>query len=219
MRTTVKLAVSALAIAAAGTTFASTNAFAARASVQVSRASAQVSKAPRQSVGFGLIDTQLIHFPTNHSDPWQREPDIYIGTTDEGQVANPIAPHTTRIYHVRVTNTGNVTETMAVFSSGAYMSSKGVFRYIRVSKCVDNASSWTKVTPARAVLAPGKSYIATVRVTVPAHTRAQKTYAVLWAGPVVNAVKHGKAGKHGQPVKPGIILAIYVGIREYLTVS
>jgi hypothetical protein len=218
MLTTAKLAVSALAIAAAGTTFASANAFAAakapvqvsRASVQVSRASVQVSKAPKQGVAAGLIDTQLIHFPKNHSHPWQREPDTYIGTKDEGQVATPIAPHTTRIYHVRVTNTGNITETMAAFSSGAYMTSKGVFRYVRVTKCVNGASSWTTITPARVVLAPGKSYIATVRVSVPAHTRAHKTYAVLWVGPVVNAGKHGKHG---------VTLVIYVGIREYLTVS
>jgi hypothetical protein len=209
MRTAVKLAVSTLAIAATGITFAPLSAFA--------------SRAPVQGVGARLTDTQLVHFPTNHRAPWQHEPDGYIGTKDQGKIADPIAPRTTRTYHVRTTNTGNVTETMAVFPAAAAMSRRGVFSYRGVSpKYVDAASSWTTVTPARAVLAPRASYIATVRVTIPARARAGKYYAVVWAGPQVKTVKPVKPCKRGRrckPAKANITLAIYVGIREYLTVS
>jgi hypothetical protein len=208
MRTAIKLAVSTLAIAATGITFTPLSAFA--------------SRAPVQGVGAGLTDTQLIHFPANHRAPWQREPDTYIGTKDQGKIADPIAPRTTRTYHVRVANTGNVTETMAVFPAAAAMSRRGVFSYRRVSpEYVDAASSWTTVTPARAVLAPGASYIATVRVTIPARARAGRYYAVVWAGPQVKPVKPVKPCKRGRrckPVEANITLAIYVGIREYLTV-
>jgi hypothetical protein len=194
MQTAIKLAVSTLAIAAAGITFAPLSAFA--------------SSAPVKGVGVQLTDTQLVHFPTNRLAPWQEEPDGYIGTKDQGKTADPIAPSTTRTYHVRVANTGNVTETMAVFPAAAAMSRSGVFSYRGVSpKYVDAASSWTTVTPADAVLAPGASYIATVKVTIPAGARAGKYYAVVWAGPQV------------KPGNSNITLAIYVGVREYLTVS
>jgi hypothetical protein len=73
---------------------------------------------------------------------------------------------------------------------------------------VDAASSWTTVTPAGAVLAPGASYTATVTVTVPAAAKAGSYYAVVWAGPQVQTAKPGS-----------ITLATYAGIREYLTVS
>ena len=73
---------------------------------------------------------------------------------------------------------------------------------------VDAASSWTTVTPAGAVLAPGGGYTATVTVTVPAAARAGSYYAVVWAGPRAQAAKPGS-----------VTLATYAGIREYLTVS
>ena len=105
--------------------------------------------------------------------------------------------------------TGTVPETMAAFPAAATMSAAGVFSYTSVSPAsVDAASSWTTVTPASAALAPGASYTATVTVTVPAAARAGSYYAVVWAGPKVQAAKRG-----------GVTLAIYAGIREYLTVS
>lgn len=150
-----------------------------------------------------------MNFPTNLRDPWQPEPDLYIGTRYEGKIADPIAPGTSRTYHVLVANTGNAPETMAVYSAAATMSAKGVFSYSSVSPTsVDAASSWTVVTPASAVLAPGASYTATVTVKVPAGTPAGSYYAVVWAGPKVTSAKAGS-----------ITLAIYAGIREYLTVS
>jgi hypothetical protein len=162
-----------------------------------------------QGVGVQLTDTKLIHFPTNLRAPWQPEPDGYIGTKYQGRIPDPIKAGTSRTYHVRVTNTGNVTETMAAFPAAAAMSARGVFSYTSVSPAATNAaSSWTKVTPATAVLAPGAHYTATVTVTVRAGTKAGKYYAVLWAGP---KTQHAKAGS--------ITLAIYAGIREYLTVS
>ena len=167
------------------------------------------STTPVQGVGAQLTDTQLINFPTNHLNPWQPEPDIYIGTKDQGTVPDPIEPGTSRTYHVLVTNTGNIPETMAAFPAAAAMSAAGVFSYPSVSPAsVDAASSWTTVAPAGAVLAPGASYTATVTVAVPAATRAGSYYAVVWAGPKAPAAKPGS-----------ITLAIYAGIREYLTVS
>lgn len=172
-------------------------------------APAYASAAPVQGVGVRLTDTQLIYFPTNHLQPWQPEPDIYIGTKDQGTIPDPIAPGTSRAYHVLVTNTGNIPETMAAYPAAATMSAAGVFSYPSVSPTsVDAASSWTKVTPSSAVLAPGASFTATVTVTVPAATRAGSYYAVLWAGPRAQAAKPGS-----------IALATYAGIREYLTVS
>jgi hypothetical protein len=172
-------------------------------------APAFASTTPVQGVGVQLTDTQLINFPTNLRDPWQSEPDIYIGTKYEGKISDPFAPGTSRTYHVLVSNTGNVPETMAVFSAAAAMSAQGAFSYSSTSPTsVDAASSWTVVTPASAVLAPGASYLATVTVTVPAGTPAGSYYAVVWAGPTVQSVKAGN-----------ITLAINAGIREYLTVS
>src|ERR1700683_61703 len=164
---------------------------------------------PVQGVGVQLTDTALVNFPTNPRAPWQSEPDIYIGTTDQGKIADPLAPGTSRTYHILVTDTGHVAETMAVYPAAATMSATGVFSYTSTSATsVNAASSWTTVSPASAVLAPGASYTATVTVTVPAGTPAGSYYAVVWAGP------------QAQSAKPGTItLAINAGIREYLTVS
>jgi hypothetical protein len=98
---------------------------------------------------------------------------------------------------------------MATFPAAAKMSAAGVFSYPSVSPAsVDAASSWTSVSPAGAVLALGAGYTATVTVTVPAATPAGSYYAVVWAGPRAKAAKPGS-----------ITLAVYAGIREYLTVS
>jgi hypothetical protein len=172
-------------------------------------APAFASATPVQGVGVQLTDTQRINFPTNLRDPWQSEPDGYIGTKYEGTIPDPFAPGTSRAYHVLVSNTGSAPETMAVFPAAATKSANGVFSYSSVSPTsVNAASSWTTITPASAVLAPGASYTATVTVTIPAGTRAGSYYAVAWAGPQVHSAKAGE-----------ITLAIYSGIREYLTVS
>ncbi len=200
MKLSKTLAVTATAVTAAALSAALSAASAAPGSAATT---------PVQGVGVQLTDTQLIYFPTNHLDPWQPEPDTYIGTKDQGTVPDPITPGTSRTYHVRVTNTGNVRETMAAFPAAAKMSAAGVFSYPSVSPAsVDAASSWTTVTPAGAVLAPGGGYTATVTVTVPAAARAGSYYAVVWAGPRAQAAKPGS-----------ITLATYAGIREYLTVS
>ena len=163
---------------------------------------------PVQGIGVQLTDTALVNFPTNTRAPWQSEPDIYIGTTDQGKIADPFAPGTSRTYHVLVSDTGNVPETMGVYSAAATMSATGAFSYSSTSSTsVNDASSWTTVDTASAVLAPGASYTVTVTVTVPAGTRTGSYYAVVWAGPRVDSAKDG------------ITLAIHAGVREYLTVS
>jgi hypothetical protein len=192
--------------AVAGGASAATTATAATLAAKTTVSAPAVSV---QGVGVQLTDTQLINFPTNLRAPWQPEPDGYIGTKYQGTMPDPIAPGTSRTYHVLVSNTGNVTETMAVFPAAAAMSASGVFSYTSVSPAsTDAASSWTTVTPTSAVLAPKASYTATVTVTVPAGTRAGSYYAVVWAGPQTQTAKPGS-----------ITLAIYTGIREYLTVS
>jgi hypothetical protein len=164
---------------------------------------------PIQGVGVNLTDTALVNFPTNVNFPWVTEPDTYIGTKDVGKIPDPLAPGTSRTYHVVVSNTGNIPETMGVFSAAATMSATGTFSYNSTSSTyVDAASSWTTISPASAVLAPGAKYTAIVTITVPAGTPAGSYYAVVWAGPQV------------QSAKPGVIaLAIQAGVREYLTVS
>jgi hypothetical protein len=190
-------------------TLAVTAAAVAAAALSAASAAPGSATTPVQGVGVQLTDTQLIYFPTNHLDPWQPEPDTYIGTKDQGTIPDPITPGTSRTYHVRVTNTGNVRETMAAFPAAAKMSAAGDFSYPSVSPAsVDAASAWTTVTPAGAVLAPGGGYTATVTVAVPAATPAGSYYAVVWAGPRAQAAKPGS-----------ITLATYAGIREYLTVS
>src|ERR1700689_5105134 len=110
---------------------------------------------PVQGIGVQLTDTALVNFPTNTRAPWQSEPDIYIGTTDQGKIADPFAPGTSRTYHVLVSNTGNVPETMGVYPAAATMSATGAFSYSSTSSTSVNApSSWTIVSPASAVLAP-----------------------------------------------------------------
>jgi hypothetical protein len=164
--------------------------------------------APFQGVGVQLTDTSLVNFPTNLRSPWQTEPDTYIGTRYEGTIPDPIAAGTSRTYHVVVSDRGNVPETMAVYPAAATMSAAGVFSYSSVSPAAVNAaSSWTIVGSPSATLAPGASYTTTVTVAVPAGTPAGKYYAILWAGP--------KAAT----AKTGITLAIYAGIREYITVA
>jgi hypothetical protein len=178
------------------------------AAVTVSAPSAFASAAPIQGVGVQLTDTSLVNFPTNLRAPWQTEPDTYIGTRYQGTIPDPIAAGTGRTYHVVVSNRGNVPETMAVYPAAATMSATGVFSYSSVSPtAVNAASSWTVVGSPSATLAPGASYTTTVTVTVPAGTPAGKYYAVVWAGP--------KAAT----AKAGITLAIYAGIREYITVT
>lgn len=172
-------------------------------------APAVASATPVQGVSVQLTDAQLIHFPANLRAPWQPEPDGYIGTKYEGTIPDPFAPGISRTYHVLVANTGNVPETMAVFPAAAAMSANRVFSYSSVSPTsINAASSWTTITPASAVVAPGASYTTKVTVTVPADTRAGSYYAVVWAGPLVHSTKASE-----------ITLAIYAGIREYLTVS
>ena len=171
-------------------------------------APALADPSPVQGVGVQLTDTALVNFPTNTRAPWQSEPDIYIGTTDQGKIADPFAPGTSRTYHVLVSDTGNVPETMGVYPAAATMSATGAFSYSSTSSTsVNDASSWTTVDTASAVLAPGASYTVTVTVTVPAGTRTGSYYAVVWAGPRVDSAKDG------------ITLAIHAGVREYLTVS
>jgi hypothetical protein len=143
-RTTgIKLAVSALSIAAGITdaiketvklskTLAAATVTAAALSAAIA-VPAFASTTPVQGVGVQLTDTQLINFPTNHVSPWQPEPDTYIGTKDQGTKPDPIAPGTSRTYHVLVTNTGNIRETMAAFPAAATMSAAGVFSYTSVS--------------------------------------------------------------------------------------
>jgi hypothetical protein len=174
-----------------------------------SAAPGSAATSPVQGVGVQLTDTQLIYFPTNHLDPWQPEPDTYIGTKDQGIIPDPMAPGTSRTYHLRITNTGNIREMMAAFPAAAKMSAAGVFSYPSVSPAsVDAASSWTTVTPDSGVLAAGGSYTATVTITIPAAARSGSYYAVVWAGPRAQAAKPGS-----------VTLATYAGIREYLTVS
>src|SRR6204780_5016345 len=159
---------------------------------------------PVQGIGVQLTDTALVNFPTNANAPWQSEPDIYIGTKDQGKIADPFAPGTSRTYHVLVSDTGNVPETMGVYPAAATMSATGAFSYSSTSSTsVNDASSWTTVDTASAVLAPGASYTVTVTVTVPAGTRTGSYYAVVWAGPRVDSAKDG------------ITLAIHAGVREY----
>jgi hypothetical protein len=135
-----------------------------------SAAPGSAATSPGQGVGVQLTDTQLIYFPTNHLDPWQPEPDTYIGTKDQGTVP----------------------ETMAAFPAAARMSAADVFSYPSVSPAsVDAASSWTSVTPDSGVLAAGGSYTATVTVTIPAAARSGSYYAVVWAGPRAQAAKPG----------------------------
>ena len=178
------------------------------AAVTVSAAHAFASTEPIQGVGVRLTDTSLVNFPTNLLSPWQTEPDIYIGTRYQGTIPDPIAAGTSRTYHVVVSNRGNVPETMAVYPAAATMSATGVFSHSSVSPtAVNAASSWTVVGSPSATLAPGASYTTTVTVTVPAGTPAGKYYAVLWAGPKVATAA------------TGITLAIYAGIREYITVA
>src|ERR1700683_5400690 len=161
---------------------------------------------PTQGVGVQLTDTALVNFPTNTRAPWQSEPDIYIGTTDQGKIADPFAPGTSRTYYVLVSDTGNVPKTMRVSSAAATMIAPGAFSYSSTSSAsVNDASSWTTVDTASAVLAHGASYTVTVTVTVPAGTRTGSYYAVVWAGPRVDSAKDG------------ITLAIHAGVREYLT--
>ncbi len=178
------------------------------AALAVSAATAFTSTAPLQGVGVRLTDTSLVNFPTNLQSPWQTEPDTYIGTRYQGTIPDPIAAGTSRTYHVLVSNRGDVPETMAVYPAAATMSATGVFSYSSVSPtAVNAASSWTVVGSPSATLAPGASYTTTVTVTVPAGTPAGKYYAVLWAGPKVATAT------------TGITLAIYAGIREYITVA
>jgi hypothetical protein len=71
-----------------------------------------------------LLDQQNITFPATATLPvrTELEPGTYVGSKyaiGGGTTADPIAPGTSRTYHIAMTNTGNTTETMAQRRGGS----------------------------------------------------------------------------------------------------
>jgi hypothetical protein len=161
-------------------------------------ASAASASAATQGVGVALLNTG----PGG-------TPDTFIGTIQGGSRPDPIPAGTSRTYQVRITNpaTSSAPEAMAVFASAATMSTAKLFTWSAPSPAAVNpAASWTAVAAPAATVAPGASYTTDVTVTVPAGTAPGTYYAMVWAGPVASGA--------GTTVK----LAVYSGIREYITV-
>ena len=124
-------------------------------------------------------------------------PDTYIGTTDDGLLAAPFTPGSSRSYTVQFSNAGNVTETMTVANVTAGADSYGD---------APVPASWISFTAPTASLAPGATESVPVTVTIPAGTRAG-----LYGGTLM--------GSASAPGSGNIKLVTGAGIREYLTVS
>jgi hypothetical protein len=196
------------AVALAATIHTTANAGAAAAKTTTVTAPAVV-----QGVGVQLLDQQNITFPATATLPvrTELEPDTYIGAKyaiGGGTTADPIAPGTSRTYHIAITNTGNTTGTMSSFADGAALTGTSFVGQTGAAYG-DAASLWTSVPAAPAVLAPGASHTENVTVTVPAATKAGTYYAVVWAGPKATT----------PTASANVSLQIYAGIREYITVS
>jgi hypothetical protein len=158
---------------------------------------ADAATAPRYGISVLLLD----HGPAGA--PSYGRPDTYIGTTDEGMLPAPIKAGTSATYTMEVVNTGNVPETLAIYSAPATMT-KGAWLAQNTGK--NTASSWITPSAKSAVLQPGRSFTTAVRVTVPARTARGTYYAVVWAGLMLKRV----SGR--------LTLGINAGIRAYLTV-
>ncbi len=158
----------------------------------------QASTPPRQGVGVALLDIGAWGAPD------YGRPDAYIGAQDDGLLADPIAPGASRAYTVEVQNAGQVTEKILVFTAKAAMP-KGLWSPSMTGS--DAATTWTHLSASTVTLAAGKSADVTVTVTVPAGSRAQTSYGVVWAENV--------------PVqaKGSVTLASAAGVPEYISVG
>jgi len=161
-------------------------------------AAALASSVPTVGVGVQLMDTSIVHFPTNTLDPYQSEPDGDIGTTYEGTIPDPMAPGTSRTYHVQLTNAGNVDENLSVVQeTGGYYNFGGA----------SVPSSWISLSSDGGSIAPGAKVDETVTVSIP-----DDATPGLYGGVVM--------GTATDPTASGQILnAVGAGIREYITVS
>lgn len=120
--------------------------------------------------------------------------DVYIGTQDDGMLAQPFGPDTSRDYSVQFSNTGNVTENISVSQIA------GTFGGTQVP------SSWISWSAPASSLAPGAAELVSVTVTVPAGTQAGTYTGIL-------------NGAASAPGDGNVNLVTGAGVREYVTVS
>lgn len=137
---------------------------------------AQAVSVPAGSIGIALLDA-----PTSA----RADPRAHIYIVDQ------LTPGSVITRHVRVTNSTPTTAHISLYAAAGSISD-GHFDFA-AGTTANDLTSWTTVTPSSALLEPGSTADATVRIHVPDHVVGGERYAVIWAqessSPVVGAAQ------------------------------
>lgn len=187
-----RVAIAALAAVLAVPVIAVTSASAASAVSAASVASSvRVAAPPPSGIGIALLDAAI----ARRDDPRAH---IYIDDF--------VAPGTTLVRHVRVTNYDSTTAHLLMYADASSVGPSGWV--VADGHATNELTSWITVTPSTMTLAPRTSGVATVTIAVPRNASSEERYATIIAE------------LPAQP-KPGQQLAIAtrVGVRVYLSIG
>jgi hypothetical protein len=153
----------------------------------------QTSQAKKAPGGIGI---RLVAVPTSlTSNPLAR---LYI--------IDHLAPGTTALRQVEVSNSTRATADVAVYAAGASLGRAGfTFAAGRVQ---DQLSSWTSTSRDVLRLQPGTDALETVTLRVPKDASSGEKYAVVWAQVSSASSAHR-----------GLLLVNRVGIRMYVSIG
>jgi hypothetical protein len=144
----------------------------------------------------GGIGIRLIAVPTSlTSNPMER---LYI--------IDKLAPGTTALRQVEVSNSTRATADVAVYAAGAGVSSHG-FTFAP-GRAQDQLSNWTSVSRDVLRLRPGTDALDTVMLRVPKDATSGEKYAVVWAQVSSASSAHR-----------GLLLVNRVGVRMYVSIG
>jgi hypothetical protein len=119
-------------------------------------------------------------------------------------ITNRMAPGTSLLRRVSVTNTTTAPEQVSLYAAAASIAG-GAFQFAP-TQTVDELTSWTTVTPTAMTLPAGASASASVVIAVPSSAQPGERYGVVWA-------------QVGSSTAPGIQEISRVGIRMYVSVE
>ena len=151
---------------------------------------------PQAKASPGGIGIRLDGVPTSMtSNPLSR---LYI--------IDHLAPGTSALGQVQVTNSTRATADVAVYAAGAALARHG-FEFAP-GRVQDQLSSWTSVNRDVLRLRPGTEALETVMLSVPRDASPGEKYAVIWA-----QVSSASSARRG------LLLVNRVGIRMYVSIG
>lgn len=151
-----------------------------------------VAPPTRGAGGFGI---RLLDAPTDRAD----DPRAHIYIVDH------LAPGTTIVRHVEVSNTTATPAMVSMYAAGARVDGDGFG--VDPGRTGNELSSWVKVEPGTVELPARTAATVTITVVVPSRATAGERYAVVWAQPA-------------PPRIPGQVTVINrVGVRLYLDIG